>query len=529
MRADEELYRALLTNLSCVTYRCANDERWTADFVSEACLQLTGYPAADFIHNPKRSLASLVAPDDRERVQAQLQEAIAQQQAYFIEYRIIHADGSERWVAERGQVMAAGAGLDGWRIGALFDISEQKQREASLLRTNQELMETSRLTGKFLANVSHEIRTPLSVILTIAESLQEGIYGPPTVRQKEALGRLRRSGRHLLGLMNDILDMAKLEVGKLALHTEQLSVHTLCNQSLQMLQELAQMKSIKLSYVQQEMVDTLWADEQRLRQILVNLLTNAIKFTPEGGRVGLEVTVEPEQEIIYFTVWDTGIGMAAADTAKLFQPFVQLDNKLSRHYEGTGLGLALVYHLIRLHGGGIRLETDEGQGSRFTIALPWRMQEEAVANPATSGTTITDPTGAEPVAYAPHRPPCHKAHILLVGEEETELQQVAGRLKTQGWTVSIVTSLRSALKLVSEEAPDLVLLDTPMPDFKMVEMAHQLRTRMTYPTTPIIAVTTLTVPGYQSLWRQAGITLPLLKPISEKHLIAAIHAQLATP
>ncbi|MCE7980799.1 MAG: PAS domain S-box protein [Caldilinea sp. CFX5] len=322
--------QSLLDNLPTLLYRCALDEAGTALFVSAGCAALTGYGADAFVGGQRCALADLVAPEDCNRVAQQLQQAIAQRQPYKLEYRIIDANGGVRWVVDQGRVIVPESGAAGWRDGLLVDISAQKEREAILSKVNKELVASSRHTGEFLANVSHEIRTPLSVILTIAESLQEGIYGAATPRQGEALSRLRRSGRHLLGLVNDILDVAKMEAGKLTLHPARVTVETVCTHSLQMVQELAKSRQITLSYANDDNIAWVWADEQRLRQILVNLLSNGIKFTPEGGAVGLTVTGDSAHEALRLTVWDTGIGIAGAESAKIFQPFIQLDTK--RHH-----------------------------------------------------------------------------------------------------------------------------------------------------------------------------------------------------
>lgn len=501
-------YQALLANLPCAIYRCASHDPWLVEFMSEGSEQITGYPAHTFMGDQKRSLATLVTPQDWDRVRQQIQLALAQNQSYRIEYRICHADGSECWVADHGGFIRPGPSGIPKREGLLINMTSQKQSEAILTKVNQELQESSRLTGAFLANVSHEIRTPLSVILTIAESLQEGIYGKPTVRQVEALGRLRRSGRHLLGLVNDILDMAKMEVGKLTLYPERITVAAVCTQSLQMVQELAQHKQITLQYENQSKAEWLWADEQRLRQILVNLLANGIKFTPEGGTVGLTVLADQAEGVIQLSVWDTGIGIAREETAKVFQPFVQLDTKLSRQYEGTGLGLTLVYYLTRLHGGGIVLETTEGQGSRFTISLPW--QDE----------------GDSPLAHSPR--PVNRganqpnARLLVLASTEHEKQKFSSALSTYPIDVTVTDTLQQALNLACEQQPDLILIETPLPDYALVEMIHQLRTVGGAFHTPIAVVTTVQAPGYQVLWQQTGIIACLSSPINFRRLAALV-------
>lgn len=502
-------YQALVANLPCAVYRCVSNELWTAEFVSEGCEQITGYPAAEFMGPPKRSLASLVAPQDWERVRQQIQQAFTHNEAYVLEYRICHADGTERWVAERGGVVIEQSGTCK-REGLLFNITEQKQTEAILAKINQELQESTRLTGAFLANVSHEIRTPLSVILTIAESLQEGIYGAPTTRQVEALARLRRSGRHLLGLVNDILDMAKMEVGKLTLYPTRVAIETICQHSLQMVQELAQNKQISLRYENHSNAEWLWADEQRLRQILVNLLANGLKFTPEGGTVGLTVTADQQEEVIHLSVWDTGIGIAKEETAKVFQPFVQLDTKLSRQYEGTGLGLTLVYHLTRLHEGGIVVESTEGQGSRFTISLPWHEDETGPVVAPARATTMPAPQ--------------QSARLLVLTSAENGTQKFSGALSAYAIDVTVTDKLSQALTLACEQQPNLILIETPLPDYTLVETVHQLRTVGAAFHTPIAALTTVQVPGHQILWQQTGIVACLTTPLNFRRLAALINS-----
>lgn len=507
-------YQELTANLPCVIYRCASNELWTAEFMSAGCEQITGYPAAEFMGATKRSLASLVAAQDWERVHQQIQQAFAHNTAYTLEYRICHADGTERWVAEHGNVvMLDPTGLCR-REGVLFNITEQKQNEAILAKINQELQESSRLTGAFLANVSHEIRTPLSVILTIAESLQEGIYGAPTARQVEALARLRRSGRHLLGLVNDILDMAKMEVGKLTLYPTRVEVETVCQHSLQMVQELAQTKQISLQYENPSHAAWLWADEQRLRQILVNLLANALKFTPEGGAVGLTVTVDHEEEVIQLSVWDTGIGIAKEETAKIFQPFVQLDTKLSRQYEGTGLGLTLVYHLTRLHGGGVIVESTEGQGSRFTITLPWHEDEAAPGGPSLQANKKAAPQ--------------QRTQLLVLTHAENGMQQFSGALSSYAIDVTVTDNLPHALTFACEQQPTLILIETPLPDYTLVETIHQLRTVGASFHTPIAVLTTVQVPGHQMLWQQTGVVACLPSPLNVRRLAALVYGDWKT-
>jgi signal transduction histidine kinase len=205
----------------------------------------------------------------------------------------------------------------------------------------------------------------------MSESLQEQVYGALNPGQRRAIRDIEECGRHLLSLINDILDVAMLEADRIELLRGPVQVEQVCQASLSLVKECAQKKNISTSMAIDETPDVLIADERRLKQILVNLLSNAVKFTPHGGKIGLEVTPNQANGQVRFTVWDTGIGIPAQDLPRLFQPFVQLDARLSRQYEGSGLGLALVKRLTDLHGGSVEVESQPSVGSRFCVILPW--------------------------------------------------------------------------------------------------------------------------------------------------------------
>jgi PAS domain S-box-containing protein len=278
------------------------------------------------------------------------------------------------------------------------------ERTADLSAANAELSRTSRIKDEFLANMSHELRTPLNAILGMSEALQEQVYGPLNEKQLKSLRSIEESGYHLLSLINDILDVSKIEAGKLKLEVGPVSVESVCQASLGLIKQDAHKKQLKISSSFDNAVTIIQADKRRLKQILVNLLSNAVKFTPEGGAIGLEVVGDAEGEAVHFTVWDTGIGILEEDMGRLFQPFVQLDSSLSRRYAGTGLGLSLVYRLADMHGGSVSLESEVGKGSRFTVSLPWQKVAEEVERSVES---VEGEGKGAPRAVPPHagRPP----------------------------------------------------------------------------------------------------------------------------
>ena len=253
-------------------------------------------------------------------------------------------------------------------IGAFRDVTERKKlQESEIARLAAE--EANRTKSDFLANMSHELRTPLNSVIGFSEVLQDEMYGPMNEKQLEYVNNILTSGRHLLSLINDILDLSKVESGKMELELSAFSLGESMNDSLMMLREKALKSAISLQLELAPDADvSITADKRKLKQIMFNLLSNAIKFTPEGGAVN--VSAVRDGGFIEITVADTGIGIKEEYILKLFRPFSQLDSTYTREYEGTGLGLALTRRLVELHGGKIWVESEFGRGSRFSFTLP---------------------------------------------------------------------------------------------------------------------------------------------------------------
>jgi CheY-like chemotaxis protein len=268
-------------------------------------------------------------------------------------------------------------------------------------------------------------------------------------------------------------------------------------------------------------VTTIDADGRRLKQILVNLLSNAVKFTPEGGKIGLEVEGDAKQQVVRFTVWDTGIGIAQEDMARLFQPFVQLDASLSRKYEGTGLGLSLVYRMVEMHGGSVSVESDVGQGSRFTVSLPWRKpgdKESENVGDEESKTIVPHP----PISRSPHAP----ITILLADDSEETLKACSDYLLKEGYRVIIARNGVEAVDRTKEEHPDLILMDIQMPIMSGLEAIKRIRSDKDIADIPVIALTALAMSGDKEKCLKAGANAYLSKPVSLKDLDRAIEAQM---
>ena len=417
------------------------------------------------------------------------------------------------------------------------DISDRKQSEAQLHQTNQELAHATRLKDEFLANMSHELRTPLTAILGMSEILHQKAVGELNAQQHQYIEIIFNSGKHLLTLINDILDVSKISAGKLELDISTVSVGDLCGSSLVFIKELAIEKHIQLTTSLSPNLGSIEVDERRIRQVLINLLNNAVKFTPVGGQVSLEVQIlelgcdENSQDHLAlgdFAVWiafsviDTGIGIAPDDQAKLFQPFIQIDSSLNRKYEGTGLGLALVKQIVELHGGFVSLTSQLGQGSCFTVHLPYR-------NPCENTVSLTSPQlfytaqnqipAAEPIAV----PVTDNFPLILLAEDnQGNIDMLSSYLEMQSYRILIARDGQEAIDLARTHHPDLILMDIQMPRVDGLEAIQTIRQDSQVAQVPIIALTALAMDRDRDRCLAAGATDYLTKPVKLKQLVAAI-------
>jgi PAS domain S-box-containing protein len=250
------------------------------------------------------------------------------------------------------------------RLIVLRDISER-------LRMEEELRRSEEHYRSFLAMVSHELRTPLTGILGMAEAMQSSIYGPLTERQMRSLRMIEQSGRHLSGVISDMLDLSRIQSGTLELHYSVRTIGDLCAASVAAVADEAERKEQQITTEIDRPDRLVRVDVRRIEQVLINLLGNAVKFTPQGGEIGIAAGISPAGDNIYFRVWDNGIGIEPQTLEQIFQPFTQGDERLSRAYGGAGLGLALVRRLVNMHGGAVEVESTPGQGSIFTVQLPY--------------------------------------------------------------------------------------------------------------------------------------------------------------
>lgn len=424
-------------------------------------------------------------------------------------------------------------------IGVSFDLTERKrieqalererhslarrveERTAELVSANAELGRANRLKNEFLSNMSHELRTPLTAIINLSESLQEGVYGPIAPEQADMLKLVAESGYHLLNLINDILDLSKIEAGRVELNIDLTNVESVCQAALRIVKQQASLKNHCVTLSLENSIPAFYADERRLKQMLVNLLSNAIKFTPDGGQIGLRVTSD-SPDVLCFTVWDTGIGIAADQFDKLFKPFVQIDSSLSREYNGTGLGLALVRQLADLHGGSVGMESEPGSGSRFYIVLPVTPVNRTgdISAIAVSSDNAPRISTAHPI-NANHAP---ALRILIAEDNLLNLQIISDYLRACDYQIATAGNGMQVMERAREFKPDVILMDIQMPGMDGLDATRRLRTNPEFAHTRIIAVTALAMPGDRERCLQAGADEYITKPLNLNHLTRTIES-----
>ncbi|MBD2677074.1 MULTISPECIES: hybrid histidine kinase/response regulator HrmK [Nostoc] len=415
----------------------------------------------------------------------------------------------------RSQFMARSTKQCNTALLQLRHILSWQQRYEQLSSSNEELERTNQLKNQFLANTSHEIRTPLSSIIGFTHLLLAQGYEPSKERQQEYLNIIQSSGKHLLALINDILDLSKIEANQLEVQWETVDVPLLCSNVLALVKEKAANKGLKLVLELDPDITTLVADPLRLKQMLLNLLFNALKFTSKGS-VGLRVA--SEGVFVHFTVWDTGTGISPEDQALLFHPYFQIANAVAG-VEGTGLGLTVTRKLAEIHGGSVKVESEVDRGSRFMLVLPLKKVEEA-----------EEAGGAEEAEEAKCFlsnlvvTPSSSPHILLVENDlpNGDLMQIY--LSKLGYKVTWAKSAAKMWEALTQQEPAVILMDVYLPDGNGLKLVQELRENPQYQNIPVIAQTAMAMKGDRETCIAAGVNDYISKPI-DLPLLASLVAK----
>lgn len=455
-----------------------------------------------------------VHPEDWDVLDQTTQIITESQEPFELEYRACCPNGQIRYILSRADLVMDSHGQPSKLLGTVLDISDRRKAEIQLQEinerlalTNAELDRATRLKDEFLANMSHELRTPLNAILGMTEGLQDEVFGALSDRQKRPIEMIERSGKHLLALINDILDLSKIEAGKLELQRSPTSAKYLCDSSLMFVRQQAVKKEITLHLEIPPNLPNIRVDELRIRQVLINLLSNAVKFTPDGGNVTLSATTEVQngQRFLRFSVTDTGIGIANDDLEKLFQPFVQLDSDLNRQQTGTGLGLALVRRLVALHDGITTVTSTPDTGSCFTVWLPYTPAEEVDCG--------------VPLPTSPRSLSTHNRTVLVIDDSATASEQITRYLEAAGMEATVYAQGEGVIDLVLELQPGLIILDILLPHKSGWEVLKELKA---HPKTQSIPVIIVSVVDERSRGLSLGAAEYLVKPISQDEFRATL-------
>lgn len=420
---------------------------------------------------------------------------------------------------------------------------ERAQAQEHLRQINQDLERASQLKSEFLAAMSHELRTPLNSILGFSDLLQRQTGGPLTGRQINHVKAIEKSGQHLLQLINDILDLSKIEAGKVELDLQPVSIQDLCMQCLKMIQPRAETKNLTLSVEVDYRLSRVMLDERRVRQMLINLLSNAVKFTPEKGTVKLSgrlaygtqlaldvrpdrSPVNPSTPYLCLEASDSGIGVPPEQWHLLFRPFQQVDSSLTRRHEGTGLGLALTKRLAELHGGTVSFQSVVGEGSIFRVWLPikeLRREVEEAKNEVPSLRRLSNGTGSVGVDVDAKR-------ILVVEDQPFNQVLIAELLESEGYAVELIGDGGAMLEMIhsplvrSGLLPDLILMDIQLPEVDGLELIRQLKAHALWRSVPAIALTAMAMPGDREVCLKAGADGYLSKPLVLDRVIATVQS-----
>ena len=504
LRRSEERYRHIVDSTTNYIYSVKLENgKPVSTSHSPGCVSTTGYTTEDYKADPYLWYR-MIHEQDRQPVMERINALLGGREPQAMEHRIIHKNNAIRWVSDMLVPRYDGGKLVAYD-GLVVDITERKRlQEAEVAQLSAE--SANRAKSDFLANMSHELRTPLNSVIGFSEILQDGMFGKLTDKQQEYVNNICGSGKHLLSLINDILDLSKVEAGKMELELSRFLLRDELNTSLSMLKEKTMKQGIKLNCEIAPDADIeIEADERKLKQIMYNLLSNAVKFTPEGGSVRVSArraevgkmgswedekkredekdhsTSQPlnfptsDTDLIEISVADTGIGIKPEDIPKLFTEFTQLESTYTKQYEGTGLGLALTKRLVELHGGRIWVESEFGKGSRFTFTL--LVKQAPLPKPAAKDERTVE------------RKPAYGKRALIVDDDPRTLGLMREALMLEGYIVFTAAEGKAGVMTAKQEAPDFIVLDLLMPGMSGFEVVDLLRSGAKTASIPIIVLT----------------------------------------
>ncbi len=511
LRESQRTVSTLMSNLRGMAYRCVNDKNWTMEFVSAGSLELTGYAPSELTGGKDISFAHLIHPEDRDRVWSKVQLAVYEKKSFEITYRIRTADGEEKWARESGQGVFSDDGKLIALEGFIADTTEQKMMETEIERARDAALESARLKSEFLANMSHEIRTPMNGVIGMSELLLEtGL----SAGQREFTEAIQFSADALLKIIDDILDFSKIEAGQLRFEKIDFDLTEAVESAVEMLAERAQSKEVELaSLVYSDAPTDLQGDPGRLRQVLMNLVGNAVKFT-ENGEIAVSVRRQSETGnyvMLRFEVADTGIGITEETQRRLFQAFTQADGSTTRKYGGTGLGLAISKQLVEMMNGEIGVESRIGKGSTFWFTARFEKQSMPTATPLLNAASLD------------------AVRVLIVDDNATNRSIFLHQTASWGMLAEEADSGKSALRLLHSAAAagqpfDVAILDLMMPEMDGFDLARRIKADSVIAPVSLVLLPSYGKRGHGQTARETGIAAYLQKPVRQSQLYNCLTA-----
>ncbi len=521
---DQQFYTRSLIE-SNIDALMTTDPQGIISDVNQQMIALTGRTRDELIGAPCKNFFT-----DPVRAEAAIRRVLTENKVSDYELTVRALDGGETVVSYNAATFHDRDRKLQGVFAAARDVTERKRFERALQEKNVELEHASRMKSEFLATMSHELRTPLNAIIGFSEALKDGLIGQMSGIQGEYIGDIFTSGQHLLDLINDILDLSKVEAGMMALELEPVDVNGLLSNSLSIVREKAASAHIRLELDAADDLGQPRLDVRKTKQIVYNLLSNAVKFSASGGRVTLRarrvardivgtlpgawpvhsfpLAGNEYDEFLELAVRDSGIGISQENMAKLFLAFSQIDSSLARKFEGTGLGLAMVKQLAALHGGTVAVASAEGEGACFAVWLPVR----AAVRPAGAGLA-----GAPAGDRAEVEPAGRTA--LVIEDDDGDADLIRVLLEAEGFAVLRAASAEAALVMAPQQTLSLITLDLLLPGMDGWDYLLRIRENGSLAHVPVVVITGL-VESNMALTRGAAAVLQ--KPISRAQLKASL-------
>jgi PAS domain S-box-containing protein len=498
---------AILSSVEDVIFSLTLDSSRTI-FVSDAANRVLGYPPSQYLEDPDRFYKS-VHPEDQAALEVGFRN-IDEHNSLDIEVRYLHPNGRTCWLRVRAHIAFSEEGKPLRIDGITTDVTQRKHSEFELDQARAEAVQANAAKSEFLSRMSHELRTPMNAILGFAQLLE---IERLTDRQSESVQHILRAGRHLLELVNEVLDIARIESGTLALSLEPVELSRLVSECVALVRPLANARSI--TFERETGIDPelhVLADRQRLRQVFLNLLSNAIKYSPVGGTVTVREASRQGKAVV--EVEDKGNGLTPGQIERLFIPFDRLGAETSG-IEGTGLGLPLAKRLLESMGGALGLRSIPGQGSLF-----WAELQQTESN--ASAVQVEEPHEAKPLDYGKSI-----REVLLIEDNLSNVRLIEEIVYTIPKT-SIISAMqgRLGLALAREHPPSVILLDMNLPDVHGLELLSQIRAEKALVNIPVIVLSADATDRQVERALEGGATSYLTKPFNVREFMAVLNKHL---